>query len=137
LQAPRRPEGAHRRGQTELTHEPRRGRPHRPFGRASHEKQARRLKPGDRVQQWGDEKGTVTRTHRAGDEPGISCDGVTIRWDCGVVAIRYFTELDAVRKIEAGVAIDTSRHLERLMFTFRYRRPDDGIVAGPTAPPLD
>jgi hypothetical protein len=62
-------------------------------------RQARRLKPGDRVQQWGDEKGTVTRTHHAGEESGISSDGVTIRWDCGVIAIRYMNELDAVRKI--------------------------------------
>ena len=61
------------------------------------EQQARRLRPGDRVR-WCGEKGTVTRVHKAGEERGISCDGVTIRWDDGLTAIRYLSELDTTER---------------------------------------
>jgi hypothetical protein len=61
------------------------------------EQQARRLRPGDRVR-WYGENGTVTRVHKAGEERGISSDGVTIRWDDGLSAIRYLNELDTTER---------------------------------------
>jgi hypothetical protein len=39
-----------------------------------------------------------TPVHTASEERGICCDGVTIRWDDGLTAIRYLSELDTTER---------------------------------------